>query len=80
MMFVSSAVEWVSDPAHAGRRWRAQMDHGDLKVYETGHWYVATFEQGKATGSASGEAATVRDGKMRALAVYEALTCHLKEV
>lgn len=80
MMFVSSTVEWVSDPAASGTRWRAFMDHGHVKVYETGHWYVQTFVGGIISGMASGEAANLADGKMRALAVYEAMTCHLKEV
>lgn len=80
MMLVQNDAEWLTQPGLNGPHWRAWMAHGDLKVYRTGHWYVAAFVGGKLVSTASGEAANEDEGKLRARAVYEAMICTLTEV
>lgn len=83
MIAVYNDAEWLSDPAWSGRRWRAFMPEGQLIVYAEdsgcpGAWEVRLNR--RPTAAASGDEGNERDGKLRARAVYEALTARLREV
>lgn len=80
MMFVvASTVEWAREPS--AQRWRAHLDHGDVSASEAGGWAVNVWRNGHQVGAASGyEQDGAPAAKLRALAVYEAMTCQLKEV
>lgn len=83
MIAVYNDADWMTDPAASGTRWRAFMTQGQLIVYADGTAVAGAWEvriNGRPSMAAAGNEGNERDGKLRARAVYEALTARLHEV
>jgi hypothetical protein len=76
-------VEWESDPALTGHRWRACVPraggHDDILVYDDGRWEIR-LHTGPSPGQTTAEGEEPHEkAKARALRVYAALTVSLAE-